>query len=112
MLPLGGIAATPNGAALNSVLFNKGNSSTEITNNASQPKYLDDDEEDALRSPTIKQNSVPYADPAIVSVNVIPIIINTITNKIYIFKNIFIKFLKNHFIYIYFLLSTKIKSII
>jgi len=67
MLPLGGIAATPNGAALNSVLFNKGNSSTEITNNASQPKYLDDDEEDALRSPTIKQNSVPYADPAIVS---------------------------------------------
>jgi len=66
ILPLGGIQPTPNGTNLNSLLFKKGNINTEIANNPNvATKYIVDD--DALRSPAIKQNSVPYADPAIVS---------------------------------------------
>jgi len=67
ILPLGGIAAPPsNGTNLNSVLFKKGNNNNDVTKMPQSKPYMDDDEdEDAL--PTIKQNNVPYADPAIVS---------------------------------------------
>jgi len=69
ILSIGGIAATPNNTNLNSLLFKKSNSTTEVQNNTStQTKpYMVDDDDDDLRSPTIKQKSAPYVDPAIVS---------------------------------------------
>lgn len=71
IMPLGGIAAAApsNSTNLNSVLFKKSNNNNEVTKMAQSKSFIDDDEdEDAL--PTIKQNNVPYADPAIVSVNI------------------------------------------
>ena len=71
MLPLGGIATAPppNDANLNSILFKKGNNNVDVTKvSQSKPYIVDEEDEDTLASPTIKQNSVPYVDPAIVSV--------------------------------------------
>jgi len=70
ILPLAGIPPAPNGSDLNSFLLKNGNGSTDVTNNTinqAKPYIVD---EDVLRSPMTKQNSVPYADPAIVSVNI------------------------------------------
>ncbi|KAG4097071.1 YjeF N-terminal domain-like protein [Neocallimastix lanati (nom. inval.)] len=67
ILPLAGIPPAPNGSDLNSFLLKNGNGSTDVTNNTinqAKPYIVD---EDVLRSPMTKQNSVPYADPAIVS---------------------------------------------
>lgn len=70
ILPLGGIPPAPNSTDLNSLLFKKGNNNTDVTNNTvsqTKPYMVDDEDEDVLRSPITKQNSLPYADPAIVS---------------------------------------------
>jgi len=71
ILPLGGIPPAPNSTDLNSILLKKGNNnSNEVTNNVvsqTKPYMVDDEDEDVLRSPITKKNSLPYADPAIVS---------------------------------------------